>query len=408
MKLTAKVVKSSHEAGRYGDGNGLYLVIPKTGGKKWVLRAQKNGRRRDIGLGSASKVSLALARKRAQEVREQIEQGIDPIAERKKGGGIPTFSEAVKSVHAENLPSWKNAKHGQQWINTLEAYAVPAFGQLSVADIDEAMVRDCLAAIWLQKPETAKRLRQRIRTVVDWSVAKGYRSASLAMPIIDAALPKSREKVKHHPALPYDDLARFLAHLRERESKGRLALEFAILTGARSGEVLKMTWDELDENAALWRIPAERMKAGRDHSVPLSQQAMSIVERMKPHRRPHNTHVFAGQARGKPQSDMTLTKVVRDLHNASVKAGGAGYIDPHENGRTATPHGFRSTFRDWVAEKTSYPRELAEAAIAHAVKGKAEAAYQRGTMLEKRRELMNAWGNYCDGAGSGNVVRMAR
>lgn len=407
-KLTAKKVNALKTAGRYPDGDGLYLVIPKIGGKSWIIRIQKDGKRRDIGLGSAKGVSLALARKRAREVREQIEQGIDPIAERKKAGGIPSFAEALKTVHAENLPSWKNAKHGQQWINTLQTYAVPAFGNLSVADIDEAMVRDCLAAIWLQKPETAKRLRQRIRTVIDWAVAKGYRPASLAMPIIDAALPKSRDKVKHHPALPYDDLARFLAHLRERESMGRLSLEFAILTGARSGEVLKMTWDELDEEAALWRIPAERMKAGREHIVPLSSPAMAIIERMKPHKRPHNPHVFAGQARGKPQSAMTLTKVVRDMHKARVKAGAAGYVDPHVDGRTATPHGFRSTFRDWVAEKTSWPRELAEAAIAHVVKGKAEAAYQRGSMLEKRRELMNAWGAYCEGVDGGNVVRMAR
>lgn len=407
-KLTAAAVKAAKEPGRYGDGDGLYLVIAKRGGKSWIVRVQKGGRRRDIGLGSAKKVSLKLARERAAEVRSQVEVGIDPVAERQKAVGIPSFAEAARTVHAENAPSWKNPKHANQWINTLETYAVPVFGNRSVAEIDAAAVRDCLASIWLEKPETARRLRQRIRAVIDWAVAKGYRDTSLAMPVIDKALPKQREKKKHHPALPYSQLPEFMEKLRARESKGRLSLEFAILTAARTSEVLEMPWEELDLEAALWRIPAARMKADREHVVPLSDAAIAIVEQMKPHKSAHNPFVFPGQSRGKPQSNMTLTKVVRSLHKAELDAGRGGFVDPHMNGRTATPHGFRSTFRDWVAEQTNWPREIAEAAIAHSVKGKSEAAYQRGSMLEKRRELMVAWAVYCEGANGGNVVRLAR
>tara|TARA_R100001129_G_scaffold106970_2_gene73210 strand:+ start:156 stop:1331 length:1176 start_codon:yes stop_codon:yes gene_type:complete len=389
-RLTATAVKAAKEPGRYGDGDGLYLVIGKQGGKSWMVRVQKDGRRRDIGLGSASKVPLKLARERAMETRDAIERGIDPVAERAKAAGIPTFSEAVKTVHAENAPSWKNPKHAAQWINTLETYANPSIGNRSVADVDAAAVRDCLAAIWLEKPETARRLRQRINTVIDWAVGKGYRETGLAMPVIDKALPKQRAKPKHHAALPYSDISTFMPKLRETESMGRLALEAAILTAARSGEVRLMTWGELDLEAATWTVPAERMKAGREHVVPLSARAVALFERMKPHRREYTDLVFPGQNRGKPLSDMTLTKALRDM------------------GVSVTAHGFRSTFRDWVAEKTNWPSELAEAALAHVVADKTVAAYQRGAMLEKRRELMAAWASYCDGERGGNVVRLAQ
>ena len=389
-KLTATEVKAKKEPGWYGDGFGLYLVLAKAGGKSWVLRIQKDGRRRDFGLGSAIKVPLKLARERAQELRELVERGIDPVAERAKAAGIPTFAVSAKTVHAENESNWKNAKHAAQWINTLETYAYPAFGNRSVADIDAAAVRDCLAAIWLEKPETARRLRQRINTVIDWAVGKGYRETGLALPVIDKALPKQRAKVKHHAALPYAELPAFMRKLRESESMGRLALEAVILTAARSGEVRMMTWGELDLAAATWTVPAERMKAGREHVVPLSPEAVALFDRMKAHRREYTDLVFPGQNRGKPLSDMTLTKALRDM------------------GLSVTAHGFRSTFRDWVAEQTNWPSDLAEAALAHVVSDKTVAAYQRGTMLEKRRELMAAWANYCEGARGGNVVRLGR
>jgi integrase len=335
-------------------------------------------------------VPLKLARERAAEVRQQIEAGIDPVAERRKAAGIPTFSEAARLVHAEHKASWKNAKHSAQWITTLETYAFPAFGDRSVAQVDAPAVRDALAAIWLEKPETARRLRQRIRAVIDWAVAKGYRDASLAMPVIDRALPKQRAKVQHHAALHYGELPAFMAELKQSESMGRLALEAVILTAARSGEVRLATWGELDLDAATWTVPAERMKAGREHVVPLSPQAVALFERMKSHRRGSgdNALVFPGQKRGKPLSDMTLTKAMRGM------------------GREETPHGFRSTFRDWVAEQTTWPAELAEAALAHVVSDKTVAAYQRGPMLEKRRALMAVWGDFCEGTSGGNVVRL--
>lgn len=385
-------MKAASGPGRYGDGGGLFLLVGKGGAKSWIVRVQKDGRRRDIGLGSASKVPLKLARERAGEVREQIELGIDPVAERRKAAGIPTFREAAKLVHAEHKASWKNAKHKAQWLSTLESYAFPAFGDRSIAQVDAAAVRDALSAIWLEKPETARRLRQRIRTVIDWGVAKGYRESALAMPVIDKALPKQRAKVRHHKAVPYSELPAFMGKLRKTESMGRLALEAVILTAARSGEVRLATWGELDFDASTWTIPAERMKAGREHVVPLSAPTVSLFERMKAHRREDTDGalVFPGVKRGKPLSDMTLTKAMRDM------------------GREETPHGFRSTFRDWVAEQTTWPADLAEAALAHVVSDKTVAAYQRGSMLEKRRELMTAWADYCEGASGGNVVRLAR
>lgn len=387
-KLTATAVKAATEAGRYGDGDGLFLLVGRSGAKSWMVRVQKDGRRRDIGVGSASKVSLALARERARLVRSQVEVGIDPVAERRKAAGIPTFREAAALVHAEHKSGWKNDKHRAQWLSTLEAYAFPAFGDLAVNQVDAPAVRDALAAIWLGKPETARRLRQRIVTVIDWAVAKGYRDGSLAMAVIDKALPKQRAKPKHHPALPYVDLPGFMTGLRAKESIGRLALEAAILTAARSGEVRLATWSEIDLEAATWTLPPQRMKAGREHVVPLAAQVVALFERMKAHRRGDSDLVFPGQKRGKPLSDMTLTKALRDM------------------GIDAVPHGFRSTFRDWVAEQTQWPSELAEAALAHVVSDKTVAAYQRGSMLEKRRTLMAAWATYCEGSVCGNVVHL--
>lgn len=385
-------MKSASTPGRYGDGNGLFLLVGKGGAKSWMVRVQKDGRRRDIGLGSAVKVPLKLARERAASVREQIEAGIDPVAEWRRAAGIPTFREAAALVHGEHKASWRNAKHRQQWLSTLEAYAFPAFGDRSVANVDAAAVRDALAAIWLAKPETARRLRQRISTVIDWAVAKGYRDTALAMPIIDKALPKQRAKVRHHPALPYSDLPAFMADLRARASMGRSALEGVILTAARSSEIRLATWAEINLETASWTIPAGRMKADREHVVPLSAPAVALFDRMKAYRQSDaaSALVFPGAKPGKPLSDMTLTKVLRDM------------------GLSVTAHGFRSTFRDWVAEETSWPSDLAEAALAHVISDKTVAAYQRGSMLEKRRKMMAAWGDYCGGKLGVSVLRLAQ
>lgn len=386
-KLTAASIKAASKPGRYGDGDGLFLLVGSRGGKSWVVRVQKNGRRRDIGLGSAAKVPLKKARERAVLVREQIEAGMDPVVERLKAAGIPSFRKAAQLVHAEHKLGWKNGKHAAQWLSTLEAYAFPSLGEIPISEVDTAGVRDVLAAIWLSKPETARRLRQRIATVIDWSVAKGYRDGPLAMTAINKALPRQRDRVRHHSALPYLELPSFMANLRERETIGRLALQAAILTAARSGEVRLARWTEINFETATWTIPADRMKAKREHVIPLAPPALAIFQRMKDLRREGSDLVFPGAGRGKPLSDMTLTKVLRDM------------------GTPVTVHGFRSTFRDWVAEATDFNADLAEAALAHVIADKTVAAYLRGTMLEKRRGMMKAWADYCDGRRSGNVVR---
>lgn len=408
VKLTAKAVEAASEPGRYNFGDGLALLVGPTGAKSWMVRVQKHGKRRDLGLGSLKKVSLKLARERAATVRAQVEVGIDPIAERRKAAGIPTFREAAATVHAEHKVGWKNGKHGAQWLATLETYAFPSFGDLSVSLVDAAAVRDSLAAIWLTKPETARRLRQRIRTVIDWAVAKGYREMSLPMPVIDKALPKQRDKPKHHAALPHADAPAFMADLRSRETVGRLALEALILTAVRSGDLRGMKWGELDLAEKVWRVPVMdgRGKGGRIHVVPLSDPVLAVLEKAKAHRRGDSGLVFPGTKRGQPLSDMTLAKVIKDMHAAELATGRAGYPDP-ELGRVAVPHGFRSTFADWVNEQTSFPREVREAALAHIIQNKAEVAYSRTDYLEKRRPMMEAWANFCLEASGGNVVRLA-
>lgn len=393
-KLTDTRVKSKLEPGRYGDGDGLCLLVGKTGAKSWVVRVQKDKRRRDIGLGSASKVTLKLARQRASEVRAQVEVGIDPIAERRKAAGIPTFREAAALVHAEHKLGWKGggeSVHGKQWLSTLTAYAFDSFGDVAVSLIDEAAVRDVLAGVWLTKPETAKRLRQRIRTVIDWSVAKGYRDTSLAMPKIDKALPKQRHRPKPHKRLDYEFAPKFMTDLRAKESVSRLALEALILTAVRSGDVRGMLWSEIDLEEKVWTVPVEvgRGKSGRVHVVPLTPAAIDVLERAKKHKRGNTDLVFPGVVKGKELSDNTLRKLAIDM------------------GYPITAHGFRSTFADWVNEQTNFPREVREAALAHVNQNKVEVSYSRTDYLDKRRPMMEAWADYCLGASGGNVVRLA-
>lgn len=379
-KLTATAVKAVKSSGRYGDGDGLFLLVGKTGAKSWVVRVQKAGKRRDIGLGSASKVTLALARERATQVRSQMEAGIDPVIERRKAAGVPTFRQVAALVHAETAKGWRNSKHGKQWLSSLEAYCFPTLGDVPVSDIDGPAVRDVLAAIWLTKSETARRIRQRIIAIIDWSVAKGYRDAALPMAAIDKSLPRQKRGAEHHEALPFAEVPHFMRRLRERESVGRLALELLVLTAARSGEVRGATWSEVDLDSALWTIPAERMKAGKAHVIPLSDAALAVFETMARYRvagEGADALIFPGMKRGKPLSDMTLTKVMRDM------------------GLEAVPHGFRSSFKDWASETTSFPNELSEAALAHAIPNKSEAAYRRGNLLEKRRTMMAAWASHC-------------
>ena len=374
--MTAASLRSATEPGRYGDGDGLFLQVTKSGSRSWICRVQKNGRRRDIGLGSAKKVSLAQARQRAVEVRSQVEAGLDPVLERKKAAGIPTFREAAATVFAENRKAWRNAKHRAQWLSSLEAYAFPHIGDIAVSDIESGHVRDTLVKIWLEKPETARRVRQRIVAVIDWSIAKNYRAHPLPMAAINKSLPKVPKKVKHHRALLYADVPAFMALLRKRVSIGRLAFEALVLTAARSGEIRMATWDEIDLETKLWTIPADRMKAGREHVVPLSDQAVDVFRRAAKFRHASSELVFSGAKPKNPLSDMTLTKICRDLNVGAV------------------PHGFRSSFRDWVAEATDFDGDVAEMALAHTIPNKVEAAYRRGNLLQKRRQLMGRWADF--------------
>lgn len=376
--LTAQKIRSLTEPGRYADGDGLMLVIGARGSKSWILRAQVAGKRRDFGLGSAKAVSLADARQAADEIRRKLAQGIDPVAERKQEKVvIPTFREAAVLVHDEHKAGWKNGKHQAQWLSTLKSYAYPALGDLLVSEIEGPAIRDVLAKIWLTKPETARRVRQRIGTVLDWAYAKGYRASEAPMRSLSKGLPRQPKKDRHFAAMSFAEVPVFVQTLRARESMGRLALEALILTAARSGEIRMAKWSELDLQAALWSIPAERMKMGRQHIVPLSRQAVDVFKRAAQHRTPATELVFYGIKAKKPLSDMTLLKILRDM-----KVG-------------VTVHGFRSAFRDWVAEETNYPGEIAEAALAHAIPNKVEAAYRRTDFLEKRRGLMDDWGAFC-------------
>lgn len=377
-KLTATKVKALTETGTYMDGDGLMLVVTSKSSASWKLRAMVAGKRRDIGLGSLKVLSLADARDKASDLRRQIAQGIDPIAERKKvADPVPTFREAAASVHEEHKAAWKNGKHQDQWINTLTTYAFPKLGDRLVNDIEGPIIRDVLAPIWLAKPETARRVRQRIGAVLDWSYAKGYRPTEAPMRSLSKGLPRQPRKDGHFAAMPFTDVPKLIARLRERSSVGRLAMEALILTAARSGEIRGATWSEVDLEAGMWTVPADRMKMGRVHHVPLAPKAIDVFRRAEALRVPCSDLVFPGQRLKNQLSDMTLLKVMRDMETG------------------VTVHGFRSAFRDWVAEETSYPGEVAEAALAHAIPNKVEAAYRRTDFLEKRRSLMREWAAFC-------------
>lgn len=375
-RLSASAVKAADKPGRIGDGDGLFLIVKGGGTKSWVCRVQKAGRRRDFGLGSASKVSLASARERAREVRSWMELGLDPVFERKKALGIPTFREAAAKVLAAQRKSWKNKKHEGQWSSSLEAYAFPQIGDVRVDAITGPMIRALLAPIWLTKPETARRVRQRVGAVLDWAYASGYRESEAPMRAISKGLPRQPKKNQHFAAMPYNKVAAFIVELRKRESFSRLALEFAILTAARSGEVRGCTWNEIDLESALWTLPEERMKADREHVVPLTAPALKVLRRCAELRQPGCDYVFPGTGWRSPLSDMTLTKLLKHM------------------GQPYTVHGFRSSFRDWVSEETQHPSDVAEAALAHAVNNKTEAAYRRGNLLAKRRAMMMDWAGY--------------
>jgi len=377
-KLTALGIKNLKKPGRYSDGEGLMLKFAGAGRGSWIVRVQSDGKRRDIGLGTLADVSLTQARDAARLIRKETRAGVDVLAQREKESTeTPSFREAAYIVHEEHKVAWKNGKHQTQWIRTLETFAFPSIGDRLVSDIGVPAIRDVLSPIWLTKPETARRVKQRIGSVLDWACAKGYREFEAPMRSVLRGLPRQPKKNGHFAAMPYPDVPAFMLSLKQRSSVGRLALEFLILTAARSGEVRGVCWSELDLKKKLWTIPAARMKAGNIHAVPLSAAAVDVVQRAREFRSPRSDLVFPGQNPKRPLSDMTLLKILRDRNEEY------------------TVHGFRSAFRDWVAEKTDYPGEVAEAALAHTIANKVEAAYRRTDYLDKRKPLMKDWGEFC-------------
>ena len=377
--LSAAFVRSVAQAGRYSDGNGLYLQVDPSGARRWVQRLVIRGTSRTLGLGGCAVVSLAEARDRALGNRKLARAGGDPLAERRDARGMPTFEEAAATVLALHRPGWRNAKHAAQWAATLQEYAHPHLGSLAVSEVTTADVLTALTAIWHDKPETARRVRQRIGAVMKWAVAKGYRQDNPAGDALAQALPRHTVVRRHQRALPHGEVAGAVQAVRASRASApvKLAFEFLVLTAARSGEVRLATWAEMDLDAAVWLVPGARMKAKRDHRVPLSGRALAIL------RDAQSLGEGAGlvfpSRRGKPLSDMTLSKLIKEL------------------GIAAVPHGFRSSFRDWASEQTNTPREVVEAALAHTVRNLTEAAYARSDLFERRRRLMDDWAAYLNG-----------
>lgn len=386
-----------------GGVSGLLLQITPNGGRSWLLRVSVGGKRREIGLGGFPDVTLSQARERAREAKDKIRQGIDPVEERKAARAALvetqrrglTFSEATERYLAAKLDAHKNAKHRQQWRNTLMTYAMPELGQLLVNDIAAQDVLRALEPIWHSKTETASRVRGRIESVLSWATVAGHRTGDNPARWkgnLQELLPAPTKVAKkdNHPAVQIDDAQRWFKDLRSRGGIGARALEFAALTASRSQEVRGALWDEIDLTAALWIISAERMKMKREHRVPLTSEAVALLEALP--RFQDNPLVFPAP-RGGEMSDMTMSNAMKRLHEADIKAGGTGFID-RVSKRPAVPHGLRSTFRDWVAERTHFPGDMAEVALAHKVGNAVEASYRRGDMIEKRRAMMTAWAEF--------------
>ncbi len=380
MRLTAAEVRTKTRRGTHGDGRGLYLRVHHNGSKSWMLRATVDGRRREIGIGGYPDVSLAQARKIAAEHRAAIAEGRDPVAERRRPK-TPTFRDAAHEVHAFNLPRWRSAKHAADWMATLERHAMPALGDMRLDKIDERDVLAVLKPIWTARPETARRVRQRIRAVMKWAKAHRFIKDNPAGEVIDGALPAMPKVKAHLRALPYTEVAAALETVEASRASmsAKACLRFAVMTAARSQQARLATWAEIDLDGREWRVPADRMKSNREHRVPLSDAALDVLETMMP-LRDSSDLVFPSPARPRnPLSDMTLTKVLRDTGLAE---------------RT-TVHGFRSTFRDWASETTNAPHAVMELSLAHTVGAAVEQAYARSDLLAKRRALMDDWAAHC-------------
>lgn len=400
-ELTPQRIKDITRPGLYAVGHvsGLQLYVAPGGSRSWILRTLIGSKRRDIGLGGYPDTTLAQARERARVMKDKIRQGIDPVEE-KRAARIAllasqakqlSFEDAARECHMVKAPEFRNAKHKAQWINTLETYAFPTIGRMPVSEIELPHVLQVLKPIWHTKTETASRIRQRIESVLTWATVSGFRSGENPARWegnLKEVLPAASKinNRKHHTALPFSGVASFMADLRKREGMAARALEFTIITASRSGEVRGMTWDEINLDSKVWTVPAERIKAGKQHKVPLSAEAIKLLKALP--RFEKTNHVFPSR-KGGPMSDMSLTAVMRRM------------------GVDAVPHGFRSTFKDWARSCTSYPDEVSELALAHVNSDATRAAYARDELLPKRTRMMADWAKYCSNPQkSGDVVPM--
>lgn len=405
-RLSAKKVESLKDTGRYADGGGLYLQVGPTGTKSWLFRFMRAGKAREMGLGPLSVVSLSDARTRAQEARRQLLEGQDPIDARDalraagKAADAKTklFRQCAEDYIKAHKASWRNAKHAAQWESTLKAHcypdppAAPVWRDLPVSAIDTGRVLEVLEPIWKAKTETASRLRGRVESILDWATVRGYREGpnpARWKGHLDQTLPKRSKvaKVRHHPALPFDELPGFMKELRKLDGTAPRALELIILTATRTGETIGAQWLEIDFRAKTFTVPAERMKSGREHKIPLSDAAVAVLKAMK--EKTTGDYVFPGPSGKKPLSNMACLAVLDRMERRDI-----------------TVHGFRSTFRDWAAERTNFPREVVEMALAHVIPDKTEAAYRRGDLFEKRRKLMDAWAAHCQKPASATVHQL--
>ncbi|RYG63781.1 site-specific integrase [bacterium] len=382
---------------------GLYLQVTPKGGKTWILRASMAGRRAEIGLGGFPTVTLSQARDKAREARDKIERGVDPIAERRAARAaltasllkVLTFKEATKLYLDAKLDAYRNEKHRYQWRATLEQLAFPILGKMAVSAITVQDVLQVLHPIWSDRTETASRVRGRIEAVLSWATVAGHRAgdnparwAGNLKELLPA--PSKFKKKGNQPALSLDDAPRWFAAIQKREGWGARAVEFVALTAARSGEVRGALWSEIDLGRAIWTVPGERMKMGKEHRVPLSAPALSLLKALP---KLDGIELVFPSSNGGQLSDMALSATMRRLHEADQAADGPGFVD-RASKRPAVPHGLRSTFRDWVAERTDFPGDMAETALAHKVGNSVEAAYRRGDMIEKRRVMMDSWARY--------------
>lgn len=388
-KLSPRKVATAG-TGKYEDGGGLRIVVSKAGAKKWVLRFTINGKRREMGLGSFPDVSLEDARSKASISRQLAANGIDPInARRAEPEAVPTFTTCAARYIRAHRRGWKNAKHARQWVRTLKTYARPIIGSMPVNQIETIDILNIITPIWTKKTETANRVQGRIENILDFAAAHKYRDAmnpARWRGHLDMMLPKpSRVKtVRHHPAMPYDEVSALMVELAENDCISASALQFLILTATRTDETLKAQWDEINLNTAIWTLPASRTKTNRELRVPLCKSALELVQSIP--RIDGSPYLFPGARYGKPLSNMAMLQLMRGM-GYGVRGHRGSYV----------PHGFRSSFRDWASEVSSFPHDIAEMALGHSIKNKVEAAYRRGDLFAKRSKMMQAWAGYLEG-----------